>query len=249
MATILSVCQSLSAFIGIDRPDAVINSQEREHVEMTALANEVGKQIAEAYTWQRLKRLNTITGDGSTTAFDLPDDFGWIPRGQQLRSPAFVGPVEFVPDHDEWLRREVEGETRSTNGAWTVLGGQFLFNPAPTDAAEIKHYYQTSEWAEDGAGDAKDSFTSDDDSYRLDDQLFRLGMLWKWKAYKGLPYAEHLQEFGIELNKRVFYDRPRNLIAMGRPYGGAGGYGGGTLAESGGDVSLAFPYTLPFPVA
>lgn len=249
---ILTVCQSLSAIIGIERPSAVMASQDREHFELGQLANEVGKQIAEVYTWQGLKRLATITGDGSTKAFDLPADFGWIPSGQNMATTEGVTP--YVRDHDEWLRMELSA-TASVDNRWTVLGDEILFGTPPTLNAEYKFYYQSKHWARNSVGDLQESFTADEDSFRLDEQLLKLGMLWKWRGYKGLPYAEQLADFGEELRRRVFYDRPRLGFVFGR-YGsliasasGSLSFSGGGGGDGGGSITFAFPYTLPFPVA
>jgi hypothetical protein len=74
-------------------------------------------------------------------------------------------------------------------------------------------------------------------------------MIWKWKAYKGQPYAEEMQTFEIELAKYVLRDRGPRMIAIGR--GGeplSRGYGSAASA-SGISTSTAFPYTLPFELA
>lgn len=241
--SLLSVCQSLSAFIGIDRPTAVMASGEREHFQLAQVANEVGKQIAEAYTWQKLKKLNTMTGNGTKTAYDLPSDFGWQPVGQNFRSSNSFATVQYVWDHDQWLQMTLDNMNASL--ACTVLGDQVQFLPAPDDGQEIKHYYQSKFWVEDDVGDFQEGFLTDDDTFRLDEQLLRLGMLWKWKAYKGLAYAEQMADFGIELQKRIYYDRPRLGFAVGRTTSGYGSYSGGSIADSGGVLSDAFPYTLP----
>lgn len=38
----------------------------------------------------------------------------------------------------------------------------------------------------------KEEFTSDDDVFRLDERVLKLGMIWPWKANKGQAYAEDM---------------------------------------------------------
>lgn len=243
--SILTVCQQLSSTIGIERPTSVIGSTEREHQELADIAQECAQQLAEAYPWQRLKVLETITGDGETTAFDLPDDFGWIPEGQKIKSVTSWGDYTHVPDHNDWLENIVR-PFQTIYSAWTLLGGQLHFNPALTDGAEAKFYYVSKNWCLSGSNDEQDEFTSNEDSFLLSETMLRLCMGWKWKAYKKLPYQEELALFGDDFAKRVARDKGPRGFAMGKR--GLYGVGGGS-ASSSADASTAFPFTLPFEIS
>jgi hypothetical protein len=247
--TVLSVAQDISTVLGFERPSAVMSSTEQTGYELAALANECGQQLAECYPWQKLKRLATITGDGTTTEFDLPDDFGWMPLGQQLRTSTLGGALEPIMDHDRWLELTLQAQASSTFGSWTKLGDQIVFYPARSDDEEVNYYYVTNLWALDAAeGEPQNGFLLDEDEFRLPERLLRFCMIWKWKAYHGQPYAEEMQTFEIELAKYVMRDRGPRMIAIGM--GGeplSRGYG--AASASGISTSTAFPYTLPFSLA
>jgi hypothetical protein len=218
---------------------------------LAAVASECAQQIAECYPWQKLKRLATITGDGTTTEFDLPDDFGWMPLGQQLRTSASFGSaLEPIMDHDRWLELTLQAQTSSLYGSWTKLGDQIVFYPARPEDEEVKYYYQSNLWALDAEeAQPQNGFMLDEDQFRLPERLLRFCMIWKWKAYHGQPYAEEMQTFEIELARYVLRDRGPRMIAIGR--GGeplSRGYGSAASA-SGISTSTAFPYTLPFELA
>ncbi len=46
------------------------------------------------------------------------------------------------------------------------------------------------------AGDTyKSAFSADDDTSILDSRLIELGTIWRWKAAKGLDYAQNYQNY------------------------------------------------------
>jgi hypothetical protein len=49
------------------------------------------------------------------------------------------------------------------------------------------------------SGGFGDSFTDDADSFRLDERLLKLGMVWQWKANKGTSYAEDMGTYSDAL--------------------------------------------------
>ena len=145
--TILSVFQAASTRIGIERPTGVMSSGEQEHIELAAMANEVGEMIARAAEWQVLTRLRTMTGDGSDTDFVLPSDFGWFVEGTELRSSNWPGQkLRHVLDRDEWLRNLLVPSNPAPPD-WTLFDGAVHFNPAPASGETIKFYYVSNQFA------------------------------------------------------------------------------------------------------
>lgn len=208
--TILTVCRSLSSVIGVDRPQSVIGSTEREHQELADLAAEMCQRIAQAYPWSVLRRSLTLTAGAD--AYDLPDDFDYFQEGVQLRIAN--GCLEHEQDPDEWLRRTVEELHLSLYGAWIKSGDQILFDRETQQ--DVKSYYQTKNWILHD-GNPAGSITADEDVFRIDERLLYLGMLWQWKANKGLPYAEDLQNFERMLAQLVMRDKGSRTFAIGRP--------------------------------
>jgi hypothetical protein len=236
MASVLEVIQGVAMKIGVSRPEAVFASTEREHQELAALANEVADRIAHAYDWSRMKVLETITGDGSETEFDLPDDYSRMPADQGIYSTSWnFEPLRQVTDHNQWLQ-EINQSFTSSPPAWTLLGGQIVFNPAPAASEDMRYYYMSNlycrssstvgndffplnlpfEFPDGSEGTRKASFTEDGDAFQLDDRLLRLGMIWQWKADKGQPYAEDMENYGVHLQQRIAADIAPRRVSMGR---------------------------------
>jgi hypothetical protein len=241
MPAVLAVIQDVCLKIGIAKPTAVFGSTEREHEELAALSNEVAERICADHDWARLKRRKTYTGDGTTTSFDLPTDYDRMPDPQNVYSSNWTcGALRHVSNHDQWLFESVQA-TAGTVPAWTILDGQMQFNPAPASGEVLSWYYMSNLYARtsgtevgdlfpfdfpfefpDSAtnGSRKGIFDLDSDFFQLDNRLLRLGMIWQWKADKGLPYAEDMQNYDRFVEKRMLKDGgPREIVVGGMlPY-------------------------------
>jgi hypothetical protein len=66
------------------------------------------------------------------------------------------------------------------------------------------------------SGSAKAAFTADDDTFVLDERLLTLDCIWRWKAQKGLEYAEHMQNAEIARSKAISDDKGPRILVQGR---------------------------------
>lgn len=214
--TVLSTIQNVSAAIALDRPEAVFSSAEREHFELQVLANTAGLHIAKDYEWQALKVVGALAGDGTKTAFDLPADYDRMLKEAQLRSSRYITALTHITDSDNWLDMEVRQFNRVA-GMWTLHGGQIHIRPAPAAGEVVQFFYISSLWAKDDQGTVKDGFTKDTDTFRLSEKLLELCMLWKWRAQKGLPYAQDQDNYEDAKEKLMTADKGSRIIAIGRP--------------------------------
>lgn len=66
-----------------------------------------------------------------------------------------------------------------------------------------------------------DSFIDDTNTFRLDERLLKLGMIWQWKANKGSPYAEDLGTFNDTMAIAMGTDKPAPIIVGRLPISAA----------------------------
>lgn len=213
--SVLSSIQKICPRIGLSVPSAVFSSAVREHVELQELATDTAKMIGEVNEWQKLATLHTITGDGSTEDWDLPDDWGWMPNDSQLWSSELAAPLTQIKSKDEWLRDLVLATPTLVN-SWILYGDQFHIRAALSSGATAKTFYQTNEYVLKADASLAAEFSADDDTFRLGERLFELGMIYRWKLDKGLPYAQHEDEYGQELERRIGRDKGPRQIRVGR---------------------------------
>jgi hypothetical protein len=248
---ILSVIQRFAKVVGMAVPEAVFASDGRSEQEFAALACQMSERIADEHDWQRLRRKATITGDGVTTSWTLPADFSRMPSNVSLRDS--TGPLQRVLDPNVWLDWGLRSWAPAP-GAWTLLGDRIEIMPALADGRVVQYYYQSDkivrsdgtaanssfpytlnfELADSGEyGTALPGFVSDGDHFQLDWKILELGMIWQWRANKGMPYAEDMQTYELMKAKVIMRERgPRVLV-------------GPRNASWLDDTEIAYPWMLP----
>ncbi|MEL6758228.1 MAG: hypothetical protein AAFP81_17485 [Pseudomonadota bacterium] len=213
--TVLSAIQQACTVIGLEKPDSVFGSTEREHVELADLANEIGERIAKAAEWRVLAAVETITGDAVTTAWPLPADYDRMTKDSKVWLSTYQTPATRISSLDDWLEREVR-EIDFLYNAWIIFGGNMNIKPELAVGATAKFYYQQNTFVRASDNTRKAAFDNDGDSFMLDERMLRLGIIWQWKETKGLPYAEDMTNFEMLQSKRIAEDAGAKEIKMGR---------------------------------
>jgi len=230
--TVLTVIQdACTSGIALTRPTSVFGSSVREMLELAAIANETAEMIALSHEWQTLQRIASITGDGTTEEFALPGDFQRMLNETQLWSEVIDGPLMPVRDRDDWLNAITKDYEFSTN-AWILYGEELHFRPALDTSEVVRFFYQSNLIVRPGTGANKAQFDNDTDTFRLNERLLKLGIIWRWREMKGLPYAENMADYERLKEKLIHNDRgPAILRDNTNRLRGMG--------------SMAYPWNLP----
>jgi hypothetical protein len=248
---ILAVCQRVAKSVGIQVPEAVMASDARTSQELAALANQMAERIDNEHDWQRTRRLATITGDGATQAWDTPADYSRMPTATALQSSS--GFLCNVVDHNLWLDWQLRGWSPGAPGSWTMLGDKVEILPVLGSGEVVKYWYQSDkivrsdgtaanssfpyslsfELADsDAYGYAQDQFLTDSDHYQHDWRLLELGMIWQWRANKGMPYAEDMATYETRKARVMMKERGPRMVRVG---------GSSYWSD---DADIAWPWTL-----
>lgn len=214
--SILPALQSAILRCTGERPNDVFSSTDQVALEFADLSNEVATDIAKAHDWRDLVGIVQFVGDGTTEAFQKPADYDRMLADAAMADAASwlwgYTPIQSV---SEWMDlRSGTGPTLSPGG-WIILSGNFVFYPAPTGTAETP--YMRNAYATDEVGSAKSAFSADTDSFVLSDRLLTLGLIWRWKEWKGLEYAEDMRNYEIALAQEQSRDKGARVIAARRP--------------------------------
>jgi hypothetical protein len=221
--SLLTVVQDVCTAVGTSVPTSVFSNiiNNRTAQEMKSLANEMAQRIAyDTREWNALKKICTFTGDGVTTAFNLPADYKrMLITSEVYRSLTPVYPMRFIPDLNEWLNRRLRGYY-DNRGEWIIINNQMNIAPTLGVGVTAKFAYITRNCINlsgvlPPALQVGDSFLSDNDTFALDERLLKLGMIWQWKALKGAPYAEDMGTYGDALVMAMGADSPAPRI-LGR---------------------------------
>jgi hypothetical protein len=213
--TLLSVVKDVCATVGVLVPQSIFANitGNRTMQEMLSLANEMAQRIAyDTRDWTVLKNVQTMIGNGTTTAFPMPGDYKRMLLTTNVwRSTQTLYPMTFVPDTDEWLNRRARNIYHST-GEWTLIGGQILIFPVMGLGVTAYYPYLVKNCINLASGGVGDSFMADSDSFVLDERVLKLGMIWQWKADKGSAYAEDMNSYGDALTSVMGRDSPSPII-------------------------------------
>lgn len=218
--TLLSVVKDVCAAVGVTIPQSVFSNitTNRTMTEMLSLANEMAQRIAyDNRDWTKLKKTAVFTGDGTTTAFNLPADFKrMLLTSNVWRSTSAIQPMTFFPNTDEWMQRRALNYV-SPWGEWTIIGGQMLIMPPMGPGVTATFAYIHPNCVKLASGGQGDSFMADGDGYVLNERVLKLGMIWQWKAQKGSAYAEDMGTYGDALTYEMGHDSPAPIIVGRRP--------------------------------
>ena len=126
--------------------------------------------------------------------------------------------MRFVPDTDEWLNRRVDNGAATMRGAsgrcWAARCTSF---PALAVGQTAYFAYLDKNCIALAGGGFGDVFLNDGDSFVLDERVLKLGMIWQWKAQKGVAYAEDMGTYGDALTNAMGHDSPAPIIIGRRP--------------------------------
>lgn len=211
---ILTLVQRASTKIGIPRPSQVYGASQQVASDLQEVIADAVTSIVEAYDWQVLREMATVTGDGASTGFDLPGDFNRMLKHASLWSSRYQWTMNHVATTDEWLGLLTLPYTQ-VSGSWTIYGGKLHILDTMSSSETAKFFYIRNTAVASQDGTLKAEFSADTDTFRLNDDLLRLAIIYKWKQAKGQDYSEEMADFNILLNRMIDKDGGSKPVLSG----------------------------------
>jgi hypothetical protein len=196
-----------------------------------ALANEEGQELSARYPWTALQNESTFTtvateSQGAITTLAsagfryILNDIMW---NRSLLRPVF-GPL--VPQDWQALKaRNVTGPYAQ----FRIRGTSVLFIPTPVVGNTIAFEWISKYWATGVGGDAS-AWAADADTSYLDEEIMTQGVIWRWKAAKGLSYAEDFNKYEGLVVDQMARDGGKSRLNLG---GGMNTFPAGILVPIG----------------
>jgi hypothetical protein len=203
---------------------------------MLACAQDAGDEISRRWFSTSLRTVAPVefTGDGTTTVFTLPGDFKAFPFGGTFISSAYPTMTMPGPVNDDDLLKMKALPMSVYPSAWRRLGNSIEFYPVPQTGEKITYSYGKSSWITDSSGTPYTPavWKADTDLSVIPDELIRMGVIWRWKAAKGLEYGEEKAQFESALHDIAGQDLSEKTIYLSKiPYN---------------DSDIAYPATITF---
>lgn len=206
--TLLELLQEFSDRQGLERPSTVMSTTDATVRQIRALANEViGDITSRQGTWAKLQKEATFVSVAAESqgAIDTIAPYGFkfiiidTLFDRTDRRPLF-GPR----NGPEWQENKALVFT-GPYYTYRVWQGNFYMQPTPPAGHTIAFEYG-SDMAIRGVTSSTDStqiwkkrFSSDTDSFQLDDDLLLMGLRWKWRRAQGLSYKQEFDDFDYAL--------------------------------------------------
>lgn len=200
--TFLTAAQKASLRLVSKRPTQFFASTNTFEQEICDLGNEVCADLVKRKDWRKLTVLKELTGDGTTTGFDLPSDWEHMPKGMMIHQQDFwAWNYIQITDLNDWLTL-LNSAAQLTPGSWIILDNQTQFIPPIPTGNVAQYYYISKNIVLDANGTTtKAEFTQDGDSLRYDEDLLTLGLIWMWKAQKGMAFQQDFDNYETRIDE------------------------------------------------
>jgi len=193
--TCLSIIQDVCARLSLVQPSAAVGSTDKQVIQLLALLNQAGRDLASFFPWQALTEEKTfVTTATAAQATALPSDFDrFIPNSffnRTTRRP-MTGPI--TPRQWQWIQAQPVYSTVYL--AFRERTGQFLIAPTPPAGQTIAYEYISENWAKSNTSTPQALYLADTDLTYLDEELLTLSTIWRFLRAQGLDYAEEMTTF------------------------------------------------------
>lgn len=215
--TTLTIVQQACLRVGLPQPNAVVTSTDSQVLQLLALLNQEGQALAERYPWQALINEATHTSlatesQGLITSI-ATNGFKYI-LNDTIWNRTEQRPIYGSVSPEEWQMLKASPVTGPYE-QFRLRGGYLIINPTPTAGQTWAFEYVSKNWCTDSGGSTyRDAFAADADVALLDETILMLGLIWRWKMYKGLEYAEHFRDYETQVANAMARDKVAPVLSM-----------------------------------
>jgi hypothetical protein len=192
---LLQIIQRVAPRLGYRAPTLVLTSQDLNIQIIASFAQEEGDELVEKHDWNVLTVENTQVTLAAIAQTAFPDDFARFAEKAEIwnrsKNLKYQGPTE----PRIWDELKSGNVSAGYIGWWRIIGGVLQLFPAPSAGDTLAYTYISNKWAAKADGTPQSGFLLDSDVPRLPDKLFTTGIRWRYRAMRGLDYAEDLETY------------------------------------------------------
>lgn len=215
--TMLTTVQNFCRRTGVPVPITVYGTTDAQVLQVMALLEEEGNDLASRGSWQG------ITFEASHTTLALEDQgaiatiagngFRYI-KNDTLWDRTSRLPVCGPMDSQDWQMMKAMTST-GPRYRFRIRGGKLLVNPAPPASDSWYFEYVSQNWILGANGTTyKQYFTLDTDTVLLPETLVLMGLRWRWKKEKGFDYAEDMRTYEMQVKDALGRDGGKTTLYM-----------------------------------
>jgi len=217
MMTLLEVVQQFCLRSGIPVPTTVTGSTDTQVLQIQALLEEEGADLAARGDWESLtnEATHTTVATESQGAISTLASNGFRHIINQTiwdrtdRLPV-IGPI----NKRQWQALKAVVMT-GPRYQFRIRGGNLLVNPVPVAGHDWAFEYISKNWIVSADGlSFRSLFTADTDEFLLPDEILLMGLRWRWMREKGLDYSELFATYEMQVKDAVGRDGGKQILYM-----------------------------------
>lgn len=215
--SLLTLIDGACGQLNIAQPTTIISSTDLQTRQLLALAQLEGKELARRFDWELLKKEGTFTTlAAEIQVASIPTTFANFGRitNNSMWNRTQSRPVRGPLSDQEWQRRLAAAAQVGVEYSFRIRGDAILFNPAPSAGDSIYFEYASKNWCQSSLLVAQSAWASDTDTGILDEEIMRLGIVWRFRKAKGLDYAEEFRSYELALADVFGPDAGNAIIDM-----------------------------------
>lgn len=203
-------------------PPAAVSSTNGDVQQLVAFSEDTGRECFERANWVNLDTAGMVIGDGISTLFLLPPDWQRFspsdksPRGALVSNKYPLLPL-YGPINTEDLNELKALPASTVRPVWRVIGGALEIWPALASGEQVTFNYYSSFWIMNQARTmTRDVWVADDDFSLINEDTIKLGTIWRWKASKGLQYAEEFRAYEMSFARNAGQQMTERVVSTSR---------------------------------
>ena len=211
---VLQIVQTACRRIGILAPSTAVGSSDQQIIQIVGLCEEEGQELASRYAWQALQTevtFTTVAAQVQTSLATTAPGFNYIVNNtiwnRTLRRPVY-GPTS----EQDWQQKKAI-QLNGPFNSFRIIADVINFYPNPAAGQICAFEYISANWINKSVGSSP-IWTADTDTPKLFDQLIVMGLIWRWKAAKGLDYAEDFAKYERKVMDAMARDGGKSVLSM-----------------------------------
>lgn len=217
--TLLQIVQEFCQRQGLTVPLIVMSSQDDQLTQIVGLANEICEDLVRRHSWTSLQYeavFTSVAGADQGAITDLAPNAYLKILNETIFDRTRRLPVFGPRSPQQWqVLKALPGAGPFYQ--YRIQQGRLKINP-DMPAGHIMAFEYASEGVVQDNSTAtptvKAFFTRDDDTFLLDKTLLLLGLRWRWKEEKGLPYMESFRLYEAAVAEAAGADGTKQPMSM-----------------------------------
>lgn len=190
----LTLVQNSAKRLGLSNPASAYNATDNQVVQLVALAQEEGIELAENFDWKSLTKEKTFVGTAAAAQTGaLASDYDRM-VGESFYNRTQKRPIFGPLSPQDWQFTQAVVATTLVE-SFRIRGTSLLLTPTPNGTDTYAYEYVSTQWCQSSGSTAQTSWAADTDTGLLPEEVMTLGVIWRFLRAKGFDYAEAFRTY------------------------------------------------------